>query len=39
MLDIGNSRTYGSVERLPTALTQAALDDAMLLRLRDLARH
>ena len=39
MLDIGNSRTCGIlIERLPTALTKATLGDAMLLRLRDLAR-
>ena len=39
VLDIGNSRTCGIlIERLPTALTKATLGDAMLLRLRDLAR-
>ncbi len=39
VLDIGNSRTCGIlIERLSTALTKATLGDAMLLRLRDLAR-
>jgi len=39
VLDIGNSRTCGIlIERLPTGLTKATLGDAMLLRLRDLAR-
>jgi hypothetical protein len=39
VLDIGNSRTCGIlIERFPTTLTKATLGDAMLLRLRDLAR-
>jgi hypothetical protein len=39
VLDIGNSRTCGIlIERFPTALAKATMGDAMLLRLRDLAR-